>query len=102
MKYKPLGSPRKRSKWRQARSRALPFPPSSPLREAPAFCIFAESWRGTVQWIAPSRFRPECKRKNWFVAVDTFEPVTQPIFDLREVRWETMRASGPGGQHVNR
>jgi hypothetical protein len=27
---------------------------------------FANSWRGTVQWIARSPFRPELKRKNWF------------------------------------
>ncbi len=40
--------------------------------------VFANSWRGTVQWTARSPFRPEHKRKK------------------------TMRASGPGGQHVNR
>lgn len=30
------------------------------------------------------------------------KPVDETRFDLKEVRWETMRASGPGGQHVNR
>ncbi|MEO8132273.1 MAG: peptide chain release factor H [Bryobacteraceae bacterium] len=63
---------------------------------------FANSWRGTVQWIARSPFRPAHKRRNWFVGVDIIEPVDETRFDLREVRWETMRASGPGGQHVNR
>ncbi|HYL75362.1 MAG TPA: peptide chain release factor H [Bryobacteraceae bacterium] len=63
---------------------------------------FAASWRGTVQWIARGPFRPGHKRKNWFVGVDVLEPVDEASFDLTQVRWETMRASGPGGQHVNR
>jgi peptide chain release factor len=63
---------------------------------------FANSWHGTVQWIARSPFRPERKRKNWFVGIDILEPVGETRFDPKDVRWETMRASGPGGQHVNR
>lgn len=63
---------------------------------------FANSWRGTVQWIARSPFRPEQRRKNWFVGIEILEPVEETRFDANEVRWETMRASGPGGQHVNR
>jgi peptide chain release factor len=63
---------------------------------------FANSWRGTVQWTARSPFRPTHKRKNWFVGIDILEPVDETRFDLKEVRWETMRAGGPGGQHVNR
>lgn len=68
----------------------------------PALKAFADSWRGTVQWIARSPFRPDHKRKNWFVGVEVLEPVDETRFDPKEVRWETMRASGPGGQHVNR
>jgi peptide chain release factor len=64
--------------------------------------MFAQRWRGTVQWIARSHFRPECRRKNWFVGIDAIEPVEGTSFDPRDVRWETMRAGGPGGQHVNR
>src|SRR5258708_8823287 len=63
---------------------------------------FVNAWRGTVQWIARSPFRPEHKRKNWFVGIEVLEPVEETVFDPKEVRWETMRASGPGGQHVNR
>ena len=62
---------------------------------------FANSWRGTVQWTARSPFRPDHKRK-WFVGIDILEPVDEAGFNLNELRWETMRASGPGGQHVNR
>ena len=63
---------------------------------------FVEGWCGTVQWIARSPFRPEHKRKNWFVGVEAFEPPEENTLDLRDLRFETMRASGPGGQHVNR
>ena len=63
---------------------------------------FANSWRGTVQWIAQSPYRPKHKRKNWFVGVEVLDAVEESSFDPKEVRWETMRASGPGGQHVNR
>jgi peptide chain release factor len=63
---------------------------------------FAASWTGTVQWTARSPFRPEHKRKNWFVGVDVIEPVDETCFDPRDIRWQTMRASGPGGQHVNK
>ena len=64
--------------------------------------LFTKSWRGTVQWIAQSPFRPQHKRKNWFVGVEVFEMADEIKFDAKEITWETMRASGPGGQHVNR
>jgi peptide chain release factor len=63
---------------------------------------FASSWSGTIQLTARSPFRPEHKRKNWFVGIDAIEPVGETRFRAQDVRWETMRASGPGGQHVNR
>jgi len=63
---------------------------------------FMSTWRGTVQWTARSPFRPGHKRKNWYVGIDILEPVDETGFNLKELRWETMRASGPGGQHVNR
>jgi peptide chain release factor len=63
---------------------------------------FVAGWRGTVQWVARSPFRPEHRRKNWFVGVEVLQPVAESHFDRSDVRFETMRASGPGGQHVNR
>lgn len=59
-------------------------------------------WVGTIQWIGRSPFRPLYKRRNWFVGVEAFaEP--QPLgASLADVKVETMRASGPGGQHVNK
>ncbi len=63
---------------------------------------FAGSWEGTVQWVARSPFRPEHKRRNWFVGVTKLDPVRETRYQAAELHWETMRASGPGGQHVNR
>ena len=70
--------------------------------DAAALQSFAASWVGTVQWTARSPFRPEHKRKNWFVGVDVIEPVEETCIDTGDIRWQTMRASGPGGQHVNK
>lgn len=62
-----------------------------------------DSWKGTVQWIMKSPFRPNHGRKNWFVGVNVFYP-PEPGGDFleKDVRYEAMRASGPGGQHVNK
>lgn len=67
---------------------------------------FARGWRGSVQWICPSRLRPGVKRKNWFVGVELLggiEPSPGVArIDPRDVAFESMRASGAGGQHVNK
>lgn len=63
---------------------------------------FLARYEGTVQWVGYSRFRKGNKRKNWFVGVQRV-PVPQPMsFSDKNVRFEAMRASGPGGQHVNK
>jgi peptide chain release factor len=36
------------------------------------------------------------------VGIEALEPVENTRFDSTELKWETMRSSGPGGQHVNR
>lgn len=59
-------------------------------------------WLGTVQWIGTSPYRPHHKRKNWFVSVAAFVEPDTPTWNERELNIETLRASGPGGQHVNR
>ncbi len=66
---------------------------------------FARGWRGSVQWISPSPFRPGHKRKNWFVGVEVLGGVPAAAaerIDPRDVAFESMRASGAGGQHVNK
>jgi peptide chain release factor len=72
------------------------------LRGKTGLSEFAGRWRGTVQWVMRSPFRPEHKRRNWFVGVEVLEPVDETRLERKELKWETMRASGPGGQHVNR
>ena len=62
---------------------------------------FAASYEGTIQWIGYSIFRPGHKRKNWFVGVQRVPVPQTAIFSERDIRIETLKASGPGGQHVN-
>ena len=66
---------------------------------------FAEDFLGTVQFVFKSRVRPGHKRQNWFVAV---KPLDLSAFDAEvpdirpeDLRFETLRAGGPGGQHQN-
>lgn len=65
---------------------------------------FARRNTGSVQWVCASPLRPGHKRKNWFVAVDHLAPPENAGSALRlaDVMFEAMRASGPGGQHVNK
>lgn len=65
---------------------------------------FATRTRGSVLWICPSPVRSGHKRKNWFVGVDVLAPADTGTVALRvsDIVFEAMRASGPGGQHVNK
>ncbi len=60
----------------------------------------AETWSGTLQWICASPYRPNHGRKNWFFGGARF--ASPPPSLEGEIRFETLRASGPGGQHVNK
>jgi peptide chain release factor len=61
-----------------------------------------QSWLGNTQWIGTSPYRPHHKRKNWYVSVASFDEPSAARLDLTAIKVETLRASGPGGQHVNR
>ncbi|QTA85794.1 peptide chain release factor H [Desulfonema magnum] len=63
---------------------------------------FISEWEGTIQWIGRSVFRPKHKRKNWFVGVTSLQPTEDALFHKKDFKIERMRASGPGGQHVNK
>lgn len=64
---------------------------------------FRQSWEGTIQWIWKSDIRPHWPRKNWFVKVTFFDFLSDisKTFKPSDLKFETCRASGPGGQHVN-
>lgn len=63
----------------------------------------AGEWEGTVQWIAQSPYRIYHKRKNWFVGVQVLNvPETLKKADEKDFSYQALRASGPGGQHVNK
>jgi peptide chain release factor len=63
---------------------------------------FVDSWEGTVQWIAQSPYRKFHKRKNWFIGVQRLPVFEENQWDESELRVQTLKASGPGGQHVNK
>ena len=59
-------------------------------------------WEGSLLWRAPSPFRPQHKRRNWFVQASFFAAPAKEDFDLSTIKFEAQRGSGPGGQHVNK
>ena len=64
--------------------------------------VFLATWLGTIQWIGTSTFRKYHKRKNWFIgAFELKLPQHSEICD-RDISFQTMRSTGPGGQNVNK
>jgi peptide chain release factor len=63
---------------------------------------FINKWKGTIQWIAQSPYRKYHKRKNWFVGVMAFDVKELMQWNPKDVKLETCRSSGPGGQNVNK
>ena len=63
---------------------------------------FVKSWIGTIQWIGTSRFRKYHKRKNWFIGLYELEQIANQHIHQKDITFETMRSTGPGGQHVNK
>lgn len=67
--------------------------------EGEAAAALAEDWSGTLQWVCASPYRPNHGRKNWYFGGARFS--APPASLEGQVRFETLRSSGPGGQHVN-
>jgi peptide chain release factor len=73
--------------------------------EGAASAALAREFEGTVKFVFKSPVRAGHKRQNWFVGVrrvdlSGMDRPPAPI-DPRDVRFETLRAGGPGGQHQN-
>ncbi len=63
---------------------------------------FCEEWEGSILWIGKSPYRKFHKRKNWFVGIKRMFPQKISNWSDRDIRIDLMRASGAGGQHVNK
>ena len=65
--------------------------------------ILSQEWEGSVLWVAQKNpFRPWHRRKNYFVGVHFIKPLEPTLINEHDITYETMRASGPGGQNVNK
>ncbi|MGJ4907121.1 peptide chain release factor H [Bradyrhizobium sp. HKCCYLS2033] len=64
----------------------------------------ARRWtQGSLLWVCRSPLRPHHGRKNWFVGIVDL-PLSERMATLAatDVRFESFRAGGPGGQHQNK
>lgn len=80
------------------------FAPSCLLKiKGAAAKVFVQSRVGTIRWVGQSPYRKNHRRKNWFVGV-VKAPTAEEVPELHEkdIRYQTLKASGPGGQHVNK
>jgi peptide chain release factor len=63
---------------------------------------FAGEWQGTVLWVGQSPFRKYHKRKNWYAGVYLIPQNNIHSWNESDIVYQTLRSSGPGGQHVNK
>ena len=66
--------------------------------------VIRSKWEGTIKFISiKNSFRPNHKRKNWFIGCNFFDvDDTKITFDVNDIKIDLMRSSGPGGQNVNK
>lgn len=57
---------------------------------------------GSTKWVFQSPYRPNHKRKNWFVNISLFNDITVHHFDESDLRYDCFRSGGKGGQNVNK
>jgi peptide chain release factor len=72
------------------------------MAEGNSLEAFVKEWTGTIQWTAQSPYRKYHRRKNWFVGVAVFDVQELMKWNPKDVKLETCRSSGPGGQNVNK
>lgn len=56
---------------------------------------------GSIQWICKSPYRPQHRRKNWYIDVSILEAPQKRTEEMR-LCFETFRSGGKGGQNVNK
>jgi len=62
----------------------------------------AAECHGTMLWICKSPYRKNHERKNWFFSCEVYQEPEPGEIDLSDIKVETMRSSGNGGQNVNK
>ncbi|GAA3455814.1 peptide chain release factor H [Dactylosporangium matsuzakiense] len=64
---------------------------------------FAAAWTGTLCWQAPSPYRPNHGRKNWYVIGGRCSlDAPRTMFQESDVSLVPCRTGGPGGQNRNK
>ncbi|WP_160137946.1 peptide chain release factor H [Chryseobacterium sp. c4a] len=63
---------------------------------------FLKSWVGSICWTGKSAFRKLHKRSNWFIGVFELENLEKAGFNEKDIRFQTTRSQGSGGQNVNK
>ncbi len=72
--------------------------------DGPTAADLARRWtQSSLLWVCRSPLRPHHGRKNWFVGIVDL-PLSEQVAALAatDVRFESFRAGGPGGQHQNK
>nr|WP_315027408.1 peptide chain release factor H [uncultured Chryseobacterium sp.] len=64
--------------------------------------VFLENWLGSISWVGKSTFRNLHKRSNWFIGVFELENLEKIEFNERDIKFQTARSQGSGGQNVNK
>lgn len=73
------------------------------VTEEPIASSIVTEWEGTVLWRSTKNpYRPVHKRSNWFVGINFFDEVELPQINAADIRFETCRSGGKGGQNVNK
>lgn len=68
-----------------------------------AWARIEREWAGTILYRAKSNsFRPGYGRRNWFVRLTVFDEVELPTIKEKDIRYESCRSWGKGGQNVNK
>lgn len=70
--------------------------------EIPLNSNWVTSWVGPLLWTCKSPYRPMHNRKNWFIAIQASEMPKNMQMHQQDIEFQTLKASGPGGQHVNK
>ncbi|PWN66883.1 peptide chain release factor H [Chryseobacterium phosphatilyticum] len=64
--------------------------------------VFLKNWLGSICWVGKSTFRKLHKRSNWFIGVFELENPEKVDFRERDIKFQTTRSQGSGGQNVNK